>query len=68
MVRFRARAGEDYLVRVSGWSSDAVGSGNLTFSVTPDCSADFDHSGGTPNVEDLFGFIDAWFAEIGGCF
>lgn len=63
LVQFRIEAGEDYLVRVSGYSG-ATGSGNLTFSVVPDCRADFNHSGGFQEVSDIFDFLNAWF---GGC-
>ncbi len=62
-VQFRAEAGEDYLVRVSGYNG-ATGSGNLSFSVVPDCAADVNHSGGTPTVQDIFDFLAAYFA---GC-
>ncbi|MBY0263070.1 MAG: hypothetical protein K2Q20_12050, partial [Phycisphaerales bacterium] len=62
LVRFRAEAGEDYLVRVSGFD-DAVGRGNLSFSVVADCAADFNRSGAR-DVSDIFAFLSAWF---GGC-
>lgn len=62
-VQFRVEAGEDYFVRVSGFNL-AVGSGNLAFSVVPDCRADFNRSGGPQNVPDIFDFLAAWF---GGC-
>jgi len=62
-VQFRCHAGEDYLIRISGFSGQA-GSGNLTFSVVPDCRADFNNSGGPQNVADIFSFLSAWFA---GC-
>lgn len=59
-VQFRVEAGEDYLIRVSGYNSQ-TGTGNLTFSVVPDCAADFNHTGGSQTVQDLFDFLTAWF-------
>ncbi len=58
-VQFRCVAGEDYLIRISGFGG-ATGSGNLTFSVVPDCRADFNHNGGK-EVQDIFDFLAAWF-------
>jgi len=62
-VQFRCQAGEDYFIRISGFNG-ASGSGNLTFSVVPDCAADFNHSGGPQSVQDIFDFLTAYF---GGC-
>jgi len=62
-VQFRCQAGEDYLIRISGFDGES-GSGNLTFSVVPDCAADFNHSGGPQTVQDIFDFLAAYF---GGC-
>jgi len=62
-VSFRAEAGEDYLIRVSGFNG-LSGSGNLFFSVVPDCRADINHSGGLPTVQDIFDFLSFYF---GGC-
>ncbi len=61
-VSFRAVAGEDYLIRISGYNG-VSGSGNLTFSIVPDCRADFNHNGGR-EVQDIFDFLASWF---GGC-
>jgi hypothetical protein len=61
-VSFRVVAGEDYLVRVSGYNG-GNGSGNLSVSIAADCQADFNHSGGL-GVDDIFAFLNAWFA---GC-
>ena len=58
-VTFRVIAGEDYLIRISGFNG-ASGSGNLNFSFAPDCTADFNHSGGK-EVQDIFDFLAAWF-------
>ena len=58
-VSFRVIAGEDYLIRISGYNG-ATGSGNLNFSFVPDCTADFNHSGGK-EVQDIFDFLTAWF-------
>jgi hypothetical protein len=61
-VSFRVVAGEDYLIRISGYNG-ASGSGSLNFSFVADCTADFNHSGGK-EVQDIFDFLAAWF---GGC-
>jgi hypothetical protein len=62
-VQFRTIAGEDYFLRISGYDA-ASGSGTLTFSIVPDCHADFNHSGGPGTVQDIFDFLAAYF---GGC-
>ncbi len=61
-VSFRVVAGEDYLIRISGYNGES-GSGNLSFSIVADCPADFNHSG-TLQVQDIFDMLNAWFA---GC-
>ena len=58
-VSFRVVAGEDYLVRISGYNGES-GSGNLNFSFSPDCAADFNHNGGK-EVQDIFDFLASWF-------
>ncbi len=58
-VQLRVNAGEDYLIRISGYSG-ASGSGTLTFSIVPDCAGDFNHNGAR-SVQDLFDFLAAWF-------
>jgi hypothetical protein len=61
-VTFRVVAGEDYYIRISGYNG-ASGSGNLSFSVVPDCRADYNRSGSL-EVQDIFDFLNGWFA---GC-
>jgi hypothetical protein len=64
-VTFRTVAGEDYLVRISGFigSGRQAGWGVLGITATADCRADFNHDSAT-NVQDIFDFLSAWFA---GC-
>ena len=65
-VTLRTVAGDDYLIRISGYvggSAAPSGWGVLSITATADCTADFNHSGGT-NVQDIFDFLTTWFA---GC-
>jgi hypothetical protein len=63
-VQFRIVAGEDYLVRISGFDG-ASGNGVLNITAASDCASDFNHSG-QANVQDIFDFLAAWFAGCAG--
>lgn len=45
---------------VRSFHNGGAGSGNLAFSVIPDCRGDFNHNGGK-EVQDIFDFLSASF-------
>lgn len=59
-ITFPASAGQQYLVRVAGFSN-RTGSGQVRFSCSPPCPCDWNNSG-TLNSQDFFDFINPFFA------
>jgi len=56
--------GFPYLIRVGSYpyNGNSAGEGSLHITFTPNCRADFNQSG-TVTVQDLFDFLQAWFAN-----
>ena len=68
---FTVTQGNDYLIRVGGWSSSSMGSGQLLIDgpgepcdTTPPCVGDIDEDG-TVGVTDLLAIVGMW-GETGG--
>ncbi|MDP7008804.1 MAG: hypothetical protein QGI78_04455 [Phycisphaerales bacterium] len=68
---FNVTDGNDYLIRVGGWSGDSMGQGQLIVDgpgepcdTTPPCPGDVDGNGSV-GVEDILAIVDMW-GETGG--
>ncbi|MBX3410663.1 MAG: matrixin family metalloprotease [Phycisphaeraceae bacterium] len=60
-VVFPAMPGEQFTIRVAGWTAASTGSGNLNITCRPDCSpcaADYNQDGGVDGAD-----VDAFFAD-----
>jgi hypothetical protein len=64
-ITFNAVAGQNYLVRLSNFSNNPVGTANVTVAcVAANCPCDFNHNG-VLNSQDFFDFLACFFTN--GC-